>query len=270
MAWADLVRPGVAAHTSDAETARFGVGVDRVTLGTPDPGRHGAEFARAVRESTAQVVVARWPAGWPGGAAALARSGRTVLPAGALSYWGAGTGRILERCPSDPALRAVTHTGGSADPGAAAVVEVVEGLVADSFAGYGNHYSVNPLLDPDAALAGYLEWARGSLRAGDGAVVVLHPAAAGEAPVGLATLAVAADHVEVLLAGMARHAQGRGWYSMLMHHVARAAEERGVGEVVISTQVHNVRVQRAWVRAGLRPFAAVETAHALASPLPPG
>ena len=36
---------------------------------------------------------------------------------------------------------------------------------------------------------------------------------------------------------------------------------RGLPRVIISTQVSNVRVQRAWVRAGMKPFAAVTTLH---------
>jgi GNAT superfamily N-acetyltransferase len=58
-------------------------------------------------------------------------------------------------------------------------------------------------------------------------------------------------------------AQGRGRYAVLLAACAAEAHRRGLSRLIISTQVHNVRVQRAWARLGLRPFAAIETVHAV-------
>jgi RimJ/RimL family protein N-acetyltransferase len=69
------------------------------------------------------------------------------------------------------------------------------------------------------------------------------------------------DHTEILLAGLVPAAQGRRLYGDLLLAVERAAGEAGRERLVISTQVQNVRVQRAWARFGMRPFAAVETVH---------
>jgi GNAT superfamily N-acetyltransferase len=139
---------------------------------------------------------------------------------------------------------------------------MVADAVADSFAGYGNHYLANPLLDSAAALAGYQEWARRSLSGERDALVLVGSGR----PIGVATLVGSHDgtsHLEVLLAGLVSAAQGRGSYAVLLTACADEARQRGLSRLIISTQVHIVRVQRAWARLGLRPFAAVETVHAV-------
>lgn len=195
-------------------------------------------------------------------AAAVARSGREVLPAGSLTYWSARAAEVVQAVPEATEALSVlplaAYPGGEQERAA-----VVDAVVADSFGGYGNHYSANPLLEPAAALAGYQEWARSSaLGDPDDALLLLLD---GEV-VGLATLVDGEEpggHVEVLLAGLRTAAQGRGRYGTLLGGVALEAQARGRHEMVISTQSHNVRVQRAWARLGLRPFAAVETVHAV-------
>jgi ribosomal protein S18 acetylase RimI-like enzyme len=137
---------------------------------------------------------------------------------------------------------------------------LVRGIVRASFRDYGNHYTANPLLDRSAALAGYEDWAVRSLVSDPGNVLVLTD---GGEPIGMATLEPGSDgdHLEILLAGLVPAAQGRHLYDGLLDGCERAALARGATRVVISTQVHNVRVQRAWARHGLRPFAAIETVH---------
>jgi hypothetical protein len=219
-------------------------------------------MAAAVAEAEDDVLVIRYPAHAVGLGAVIATSGRAVIPAGALTYWAAAAEDVCAAHP-DPVegrldVVAASDLSGSADEVAAAVDKVV----ADSFAGYANHYVANPLLDPVSALAGYRDWARRSLVSGHDTLVLR---AAGT-PIGVATCAANRDgpsHLEVLLAGLVGSAQGRGRYGTLIVGCAAEARRRGLSRLIISTQVHNVRVQRAWARLGLRPFACVETVHAV-------
>nr|BFE86349.1 hypothetical protein GCM10020093_089500 [Planobispora longispora] len=71
------------------------------------------------------------------------------------------------------------------------------------------------------------------------------------------------DRTEILLAGVVPAAQGRGLYTHLLGAVEERALGRGSAEVVISTQEHNTRVQRAWTRYGFQPSHAVVTVHAV-------
>jgi RimJ/RimL family protein N-acetyltransferase len=201
-------------------------------------------------------VIARWPSDALWLPARLCRPGHDVVAAGAIVYWGLTVG--AGRRPAGAELGVdVVLAGG---PGSAELAPLVDEVVGDSFAGYGNHYAADPLLDPAAAAAGYQEWARRSLTDGDHAVVVLRD---GDGALGLATCARSADgeHVEILLAGMVSRAQGRGLYGHLLAAVEDLAAELGARRLVISTQTHNAKVQRAWARYGLEPFAAYETAH---------
>lgn len=248
MAWDTLAAPGVACAPSPADTARFGVEVHRLTVG-PGPLDAGALTA-LVEGSPADVLVVRYDVGRQEVPAVLAATSRAVLPAGALTYWETPVRAV------DVPLRTVVVPSDELDPVAAEAA--VRAVVRDSFAAYGNHYTADPLLDPVAALAGYEEWATRSLRRDPADVLV--QLLDGE-PVGVATVEHAEDHVEVLLAGLVATAQGRGLYGDLLAAVEARAAARGRGRLVISTQVQNVRVQRAWARHGLRPFAAVETVH---------
>ena len=72
-----------------------------------------------------------------------------------------------------------------------------------------------------------------------------------------------AGEAEILLAGLTSAAQGRGLYPLLLKAVGQQAMARGCPRVTISTQAHNIRVQRAWAKAGFRPFAAITTVHAM-------
>lgn len=262
MAWDTLAAPGVVCAPSPADTARFGVEVHRLTVG---PGElRGTELVDLVESSTADVLVTRYDVARQEVPALLASTSRAVLPAGALTYWEKPV------VGGDPPTRTDVVPSGDLDPAAAEAA--VRSVVRASFTAYGNHYTADPLLDPDAALAGYEEWATGTVRRSPDDVLV--QLLDGE-PVGVATLARGDAHVEVLLAGLVPSAQGRGLYGDLLAAVEDRAAAAGAARLVISTQVQNVRVQRAWARRGLRPFAAVETVHlvrreALAAATPRG
>ena len=106
-----------------------------------------------------------------------------VLPAGALVYWSKAVETI--RAVAEDDLVVVPAT--AFDPEAAAVV--VRHVIRDSFHAYGNHYTTNPLLDRDAALDGYEDWALRSLHGEPANVLVL---TTGGDAVGVATMTAAA------------------------------------------------------------------------------
>ena len=269
MAWDDFAGVDVNVTSSQVETARFGISLGRVSVGWELPAS-GPAYERAAEalnvamaESSEDVLVVRYPAHVVSLGAVVAVSERSVLPAGALTYWGSEAEDVTAMSPRSPEgdLDVVTATDlpGSVDD----VGRVVDAVIADSFAGYGNHYLANPLLDPDAVLAAYRDWARRSLEASRRDVLVLRAAGT---PIGVATCVASRDgisHLEVLLAGVVSAAQGGGMYAVLLAGCALEARRRGLQRLIISTQVHNIRVQRAWARLGLHPFAAVETVHAV-------
>ncbi len=255
MTWAGLQGTGVSAYESEAESQRFGCRMSRLVVGatadaTPEL---ATRLTTELRDSPADIVVARWPGQHTGLPAAAAASGRVILPADMLLYWEVPATTLASMPLGETDL--TTSVGGAGDIGS-----VVEQVVVDSFRGYGNHYSANPLLDDDLALAGYVEWARRATEASPENLVTLW---SGTTPIGLATLAHDGADLEIELAGIIGSAQGKGAYSYLTRAVGEHALALGCDRVIISTQAHNVRVQRSWTRAGYKPFAAVQTIHAI-------
>lgn len=247
MSWYQTVlAPGISRVTMPGEAQSLGTSVERITASTTavDTGTGVDALLREVADSAADVVVIRYPADRLEWFAALsAAPGRTALAADVLVYWrlAAGTGRR-------PDAGARVETTGSP--------EAVDALVAECFAGYRNHYGANPLLGSGAVLTAYRDWARRSLLAGD--ALLLHR---NGSLIGLATVDEQPGYLEVLLAGIAPSARGQGWYAHLLAAVEERAVHCGAAETVISTQAHNTRVQRAWIRYGFQPAHAMATAH---------
>lgn len=261
MAWSALDTSGISHGASPLESERFGLSIGRVTIGIQaDPEEIRARLPRVLGSANEDLLIVRYPAAqvWIG--SLLAQAGHQVVPAGALTYWEADAGSVAAHPGPTPEADDLDVVPAAELGGAAEIQAVIDELVADSFAGYGNHYAASPrLLDPEAALAGYRDWARRSVSGAGGALVLRQ----GGTPIGVATLEHSPDgkDLEILLAGLVSAAQGKGRYGALLTAVDAHATRVGARRVIISTQAHNVRVQRAWVRAGLRPFAAIETAH---------
>ncbi|MGI5287069.1 GNAT family N-acetyltransferase [Nonomuraea polychroma] len=238
--------PTLVSRESPLESARFGRSIERLTV--PDGADVSLSAVRdAVRESAADILILRYPADrvdWFAGL--LAIPGRDAIFADCLTYWrlGAGAGRQLK--PTTLRTSGIVGT------------DLVRSLVADIFRAYGNHYLANPLLDFAGALAGYQEWALQSVR--EERCLTLRDEETDEI-LGLATLNETDFRTEILLAGVVSRAQGRGLYAHLLKGVEDRTLARGAAEIEISTQAHNVRVQRAWARYGFEPIRALITVH---------
>lgn len=246
----------VALVSSASETARFGHSVERMSVG--DDWRHAftrlglsERLKELLDASDAQTIILRYPSDSAFVVKDLGAHGRSLFPAGSLLYW-----EHVGRTPPRPADVRVLQSPGI-DPGS---LSEIQSLIADSFSNYKNHYAVNPLLDEAAVTEGYLEWAEATALAADNRVFVV---SAGGKAVGVATVECPPDSLywEVQLAGIVTSAQGEGVYSRLMTAVVATAHSAGVKRVVISTQAHNIRVQRAWTRLGFVPFGSIETVH---------
>jgi RimJ/RimL family protein N-acetyltransferase len=254
MAWDQLVAPGLLVNESPVETARFGRSIARVSIGS------GAldvdDLLREIDRVEADVVFVRYDASQIALGGVLARSSWTLIPAGTLVYWDKAAAAEPTMYDAGPTVEVIAAEAIASED----LSQVVRSVVAASFADYTNHYAANPLLDRGAALEGYKDWAVRSLSSPRGVVLVM---TLQDEPIGVATLEESAtgEHLEVLLAGLVPSAQGRHLYGALLSGCERAALRRGASRLVISTQSHNVRVQRAWARHGLRPIGAIETVH---------
>jgi GNAT superfamily N-acetyltransferase len=203
------------------------------------------------KASYADLFIVRYPADRVEWAFSLSRSLQpsAVFHADTLMYWkldvGDGHGK-----PTTTGLAVNT----TPDPNG------VGELVGRAFSDYANHYAANPLLDRASALDGYREWAMVSSLGGNSLTIAQNGTA-----IAVATFEESDGCMEILLAGVDPAWQGRGVYSNLLWAVERRSLELGVHTLVISTQAHNVRVQRSWVRHGFTPMAAFNTVHVIVS-----
>jgi hypothetical protein len=255
VSWSELEQTQLHYAPSPTESDRFGLPVARLTL--PTGFDDWAELTHRLQDSPAVVIITRFRSGDLTLPATLATTGWDLITAGGLVYWeGRGLSAPKQR-PGRLSLEAVGQSARS-DPA------LVEGLVQAIFNGYVSHYRYNPLFQPEAALAGYQDWARRTVTDQPQHSVMLFD---GDQPVGLATMIVAAGetgeraHCEVELAGLIPQVQHQGWYQHLLGHCLNRTVQLGLPRLVISTQSHNNGVQRAWARLGLLPFASVETVH---------
>jgi ribosomal protein S18 acetylase RimI-like enzyme len=125
------------------------------------------------------------------------------------------------------------------------------------FAGYRNHYAANPRLEAFDPAEAYRRWATNHIVNGGSALALSD----GSKIVAVATLTEPTDHVEILLAGVVPEVRGRGVYGSLLSAVAHDVKDGDASTIVISTQAHNIGVQRAWARFGFLPTAAFDTLH---------
>lgn len=255
MSWASLFS-GETLDVTDSplETQRFGLSVARATVPFgADRGSALDQVGSVLRDSSADLVVLRYPAAYVDWFARLLTPGRDLLAADTLVYW--------RLAPLDSAAPFPTETLPDGlviewDP----TIEPtqVAALVDDIFGDYSNHYRANPLLDRDVVREGYRDWAARSVV--DGHCVTLRQ---GSSVLGLATVETTPGTAEVLLAGIGSAHQGHGLYRHLLVGCAQLGAAHGAGHLVISTQGHNTGVQRAWARAGLEPVGTTLTLHAV-------
>ncbi len=146
-------------------------------------------------------------------------------------------------------------------PGLPADASAVRWVAAESFRGYGGHYHADPRLDRAKCDETYADWAHRSCVSREVADRVFVAEDAGRV-VGFLTLrhnSPVEDEVP-LNAVLPSHQRG-GVYRSLMAGALASSRDRGVERLIISTQMTNVPVQKAWVRMGFEPSRSHFTFH---------
>ncbi len=137
----------------------------------------------------------------------------------------------------------------------------VESVAAAAFKGYYGHYHADPRLDRKKCDEGYVSWAVRSCTSKQVATDVL-VAEREKKIAGFLTLRLnGPKEVEGVLFGVAPEAQGGGVGRSLMVDGLKWCKEQKASEMVISTQVTNVAVQRVWCRVGFEAARSYYTFH---------
>jgi len=137
----------------------------------------------------------------------------------------------------------------------------VGALAHSAFENFHGHYHADPRLDPRKSTEVYVSWAQRCCTEPGAASLVLVAEAEGKL-VGFRALRVNAPaQGEFILAGVNPDYQRRGIYRAFIVEGLNWFRERGMEEVLNSTHVANVAVQRACARAGFEPAYSWYTFH---------
>lgn len=230
---------------SPLDSNRFSIRVERATIGADTPAALAAEEIHA---SSADLIIARLPAGMCAIPNALLQRGETLIHADTLVYYytplpaAAGKSAINVR-------RAIV-----------ADLEAIRSIASAAFQSYRAHYAANPLLPAAQILDGYIEWAQSRADPSDlsSETWLVYD---GETAAGFATCDIQGACVEVVLNAVLPDFERRGHYGTLLRHLLHHYSEAGMTRLNISTQIWNYTVQRQWARAGLLLAFAYDTFH---------
>lgn len=218
------------------ETARFGIIAARIidAQATPD------EIDAASRDKDVQMLTVRIEASDLTRVHAFEAAGYQLMDT--LVYYG----RSLDDLPPKRA----EPEGISCRKGLAQDAEAVARVAHVAFAGYMGHYHSDPRLDPAAADAAYVEWAKNSTVHTSPTAPVFVAENDGQI-VGFITLRHnSEDGIEIALNAVQPDQQGQGLYEVLLAYTLNHAHLTGARRVMISTQINNYAVQRVWSRLG--------------------
>lgn len=237
---------------SPLDSQRFGYTIIRGTVGDESP--HDYVLASLIAFD-ADIAIFRCPAGDIGQVRNLIHNGYLPIHADTLVYY--------SRALSPQLLPAEVHVSGvDASLARPEEQQAIADIARLSFSNYRSHYLANPLLDSKLVLEGYTQWAQAHLASQhtnkDTWVVRVKGRVCGFAT---CSIAAEASSIEIVLNAVAPAVSGQGLYGHLLNAIIRHYGREGLASLVISTQVWNYQVQRAWSRAGLTLHLALDTYH---------
>lgn len=229
------------------ETNRFGIRCARVI----EPHAPLARIHRLAREQDIQFLSVRVPTNEISRVQALEDDGFRLMDS--LVYYQAMLGATLP----EPAEIAGVIIRDAAASDANAVGDVA----AKAFSGFFGHFHADDRLSKTDADAVYIDWAKTSVVSSDVDLPVLVAETEGQLVGFLAAKRLDNETGDIVLNAVHPDWQGRGIYGVLLDHGLKLLLAAGCREVVTSTQLNNIAVQRAWGKRGLRMQKSFYTLH---------
>jgi len=211
----------------------------------------GRDALRAIRSARPDIAIVRIPSGKIDQIAELELYGVSPLVTDTLVYYGCDLTECEMRKIRNADLE--FRLGGERDR------ERLSHVIREIFAGYRNHYAGNPLLSETDILDGFVEWGLSFLQEDEDYICwLLYD---GDRPVAFANCRQYDECFEGVLFGVDSEYSGRGIYGDLMTFTQQDAVRRGCSRMIVSTQIQNMAVQKAWVRRGFRLYESWNTVH---------
>ena len=229
------------------ESARFKIVAARVT----DPAASLASIEAAAREKGVDMAMVRLPVADLSRVRDFEEAGYRLMDT--LLYYA----RDLEQGDfrAEPKKHGICRRALPQD------ADAVAAIARAGFGGYIGHYHSDPRLDSASADEAYVDWAHTSTSQ-------IHPCApvlvaeTGDGIVGFLTLRENdATTMEIVLNAVHPAHSGKGLYHALVCEVLALASERGMKQVITSTQINNYAPQRVWSRLGFYHHHSLYTFH---------
>jgi GNAT superfamily N-acetyltransferase len=230
------------------ESARFGLRAFRATLQKPDV----AKLFDDLVGNGVDLAILRVPSREAHAIRGLARYGLDPIHADTLVSYECD---LCKHKPTRP-----TADGFSIELAQESDRASIAELVTRVFTGYPTHYLANPLLDPDAILQGYREWALSHLE-GEGLVAWVARKDGRVTSIACSAFDASTGACHGVLHGVHPDFARFGIYTALIRHTQQYFGERGFSRLAIQTQAWNMPVQRVWVREGFTLAEVYETFH---------
>jgi len=139
--------------------------------------------------------------------------------------------------------------------------ESVERLAAKTFHGYFGHYHADSRLNKIDADLVYSSWASNSCKGGVFSDVVFLICQGKKIVAFLSMKKNDSETCEIILNGVDPLYQGKGLYTFLISLAKKWALEKKNKQILVSTQVTNIAVQKVWCRHGFEPLKSFYTLH---------
>ncbi len=237
---------------SQLDLERFGIVVAKATLKSAD---EIEATNQACLDQNVDMLIARINSEQLDIAQALEHQGAFLTDV--LVYYSRSIGTERERLLNLPDER----NGVRIRPCRPEEATVVREMARQSFKGYFGHYHSDRHLDSQSCDDVYVDWAYRSCIDKAVADEVLVAETDGNL-IGFATMKMNSGiEAEGVLFGVSPAAQGKGVYRSLIQQSMGWASRLGGGQVVYSTQISNLAVQKVWVREGCEPSHSYLTFH---------
>lgn len=240
-------RHGVLALESPLESERFGLRIFRAQVEAFD----ASAIADVMKQEHIDVLIVRLPARAIGTVYSARPEGFAPIVADTLVRYDIDVRSWTPDATTSVALR----------PAGPADAKLLARIAHEIFEGYVSHYHANPLFAADRIIEGYAEWAsrHASAMDGSGAWIVERDGKA----VGFSCYCIDRANATgiAVLNGILPSARRQGAYRGMLGRMLAAFKEEGLSRFEISTQVHNIPVQRVWTAYGLALRQASITVH---------
>lgn len=229
------------------ESARFGLIAGRVRDAHASP----AAINAAARELNVQFLTARIECADHSRIHAAEADGFRMMDT-IVYYERSLSDRLPELSQaSDIAIRQACHEDAPA----------VANIAQAAFANYLGHFHADPRLDRRGADATYVDWAQRSVTRQSNDEQARVALCAGSLAGFLTLRRNSCSEFEIVLNAVHPDLQRRGLYQQLLQDALLTGREAGAERMIVSTQLNNFPVQRAWTKLGFRLFSAFHTFH---------